>query len=151
MSQRRFNASIILCCDSSSNPGEDSSPVVLSLFASWVSCFSMTRYQILLEHWWWAGLAAREWGVGRLSTENDVSAQSTQVNLNQLLNEDRSKEQPLLAIKRRIKKALPLLSTLFPFALTTTPHLHWRERLGSWLLNVKYSCRTPSITVLGKH
>lgn len=62
--------------------------------------------------------------MGRLSTENDVSAQSTQVNLNQLLNEDRSKEQPLLAIKRRIKKALPLLSTLFPFALTTTPHLH---------------------------
>lgn len=47
-------------------------------------------------------------GVGRgwvcLSREKDVSAQSTQVNLNQWLNDDRSKEQPLLAIKRKMKK-----------------------------------------------
>lgn len=34
------------------------------------------------------------------------------------------------------------MSTLFPFALTPIPHLHW---------NVKYSYKTASINVLGKH
>lgn len=52
----------------------------------------------------WAGLAAREQGGFCQPPEKDVSSQSTQANLNQWLNEDGSKEQPLLAIKRKKKK-----------------------------------------------
>lgn len=48
--------------------------------------------------------------------------------------------------KKGKEKNLSLLLALFPFALTTTPDLHWEEGPGSWLLNVKYSYRTPSIT-----
>lgn len=82
----------------------------------------------------WIGSKGVEAGRG-LSREKDVSAQSTQVNLNQWLNEGTASP----GYKKENEKALPLLSTLFPFALTTTPHLHQKARLGSWLLNVKYS------------
>lgn len=107
--------------------------------------------QILLEHWWWVGLVAREQGEEFVNSRRGCEC-----------SEHMGKPQPMVkwrqeqrtaspGHRKENKTALPLLSVLFPFALTTPPHLHWREGLGSWPPNVKYSYRTPSITVLGKH
>lgn len=149
MSQCRFNASIILCCDSSSHAGEDSFPVILSLFATWVSCFSMTRSSWSTDLSWIGSKGAG----GILSTPRKGCE----------FSEHTGKSQPMVKWRReqgtaspghkkeKEKKGLSLLFALSPFALTTSPHLHWKEGLGSRLLRVKYSYRAPSTTVLCKH
>lgn len=148
VSQCRLNTPIILCCNCLSHAGEDSSPAVLSLFAIWASHFSM---QVMTRSFQSTDgeLDWQQGSRGVSSTEKDVSVRSTQAMqaaLNQQLNEEGSKKQPLLTIKRERKKALSLLLALFPFALNTTSDLRWKEGLDSWSLNVKYSYRTPSIT-----
>lgn len=92
-----------------------------------------------------AGLATREQGVFCQQEMMRVYRPSRQC---ELLSTRWRKEQETASPdhKEGKKKSSFSVFRFVPFALMTAPGLHWKEGLGSWLLDVKYSYRAPSIT-----